>query len=229
MVFLGLSATRWMDSYSEMKHEFNRISLHNAWMETFKHSGERVVEAMRIEDRIHVQGFDPKTPPGTFQLRPLLYQMMLIQVGKVGIQVEFGQKVVEYYEDVEVGKGGVVMKGGIKHEADLVIAADGVGSKSRVLSGGQVRVISSGRAMWRAVFPVEHLDANPRVKEFFSMVNGHDPVVKTWLGYGVLYASADYSVRLAQGHCYKLLTFSKTRSICIDAHEAGRDGLGLES
>jgi 2-polyprenyl-6-methoxyphenol hydroxylase-like FAD-dependent oxidoreductase len=186
MLFLGLSATRWMDNYPKMKDEFNRISLHNAWMETFKHSGEQVVEAMRIEDRIRVQGFDPETLPGTFQMRPLLYQMLLTQVSKVGIKVEFGQKVIEYYEDVEAGKGGVVVEGGIKHEADLVVAADGVGSKSQVLLGGQVRAISSGRAIWRAVFPVEHLDANPRVKEFFSMIDGRDPVVKTWLGYGVL-------------------------------------------
>lgn len=188
MFFLGLSATRWMSHWPEMRAEFESISLHNAWMETFKHSGERLVPAMRVEDRIRVPGTDanPNVQPGSFQMRPLLYQMLLTQVGKVGIKVEFGQKIVSYYEDAEAGKGGVVVEvegGTEKHEAELVIAADGVGSKSQELVGGQVRAISSGRAIWRAVFPVEHLDANPKVKEFFPMVDGKDPAVRTWLGY----------------------------------------------
>lgn len=64
----------------------------------------------------------------------------------------------------------------------MVIAADGVGSKSQKLVGGQVRAISSGRAMWRAAFPIECLDQNLKVKEFFGMFNGEDSIVRTWLG-----------------------------------------------
>ncbi|KAF8854879.1 FAD/NAD(P)-binding domain-containing protein [Acephala macrosclerotiorum] len=184
MFFMGLSATRWFKHWPEMQEEYDRISLHNAWIETFKHTGEAMIKPMKVADRLRATGLDPKTPPGTFQMRPLIYTMLVNQVVKLGIKVEFNQRVVDYYEEIDTGKGGVVTENGTKLEADVVIAADGVGSKSQKLVGGQVRAISSGRAMWRAAFPIEYLDANPKVKEFFGMVNGEDPIVRTWLGPG---------------------------------------------
>jgi 2-polyprenyl-6-methoxyphenol hydroxylase-like FAD-dependent oxidoreductase len=182
MFFMGLSATRWFKHWPEMQEEYDRISLHNAWIETFKHSGEQMIKPMKVSDRLRATGLDPNTPPGTFQMRPLIYQMFVNQVHKVGIKIEFNQRVVDYFENIETDKGGVIMENGVRYEADVVIAADGVGSKSQKLVGGQVRAISSGRAMWRAAFPIKHLDSNPKVKEFFSMVNGEDPIVRTWLG-----------------------------------------------
>lgn len=182
MFFLGLSATKWFKHWPEMAAEYDKISLHNAWIETFKHSGEPMIKAMKVADRLRSTGLDPNTPPGTFQMRPLIYKMFVNQVTSLGIKVEFNQRVVDYFEDSEAGKGGVITEDGTRHEADLVIAADGVGSKSQKLVGGQVRAISSGRAMWRAAFPIEHLDQNPKVKEFFAMINGEDPIVRSWLG-----------------------------------------------
>ncbi|PQE18320.1 monooxygenase fad-binding protein [Rutstroemia sp. NJR-2017a BBW] len=180
--FLGLSATRLFRNWPEMKEEYDAISLHDAYLETFRHTGVPLVKAMPVAVRLRAQGLDPNTPPGTFQIRPLVYKMLVHQVEKLGIKIEFDHQVVEYYENLETGKGGVVTKDGKKHEADLVIAADGVGSKSQVLVGGQVRAVPSGRAMWRAAFPIEHLDKNPEVKEFFSMVDGKHPIVRTFLG-----------------------------------------------
>jgi len=115
-------------------------------------------------------------------MRPLVYQMFINQVEKLGVKIEFNQRVVDYFEDEKTGKGGVEIEDGKRYEADIVIAADGVGSKSQKLVGGQVRAQKSGRAMWRAAFPRKALDANPEVKEFFSLINGTDPIVRTWLG-----------------------------------------------
>jgi hypothetical protein len=36
--------------------------------------------------------------------------------------------------------------------------------------------------MWRAAFPREALDKDPEVKEFFKMMPGNEPIVRTWLG-----------------------------------------------
>jgi 2-polyprenyl-6-methoxyphenol hydroxylase-like FAD-dependent oxidoreductase len=130
-----------------MAREYDRVSLHNTQIETFKHSGEQTIKPM-----------------------------------KVGIKVEFNQHVIDYYENADACRGGVVTEYGTRHGADMVIAADGVSSKSQALVGGQVRAISSGGAMWRAAFPIEHLYSNPEVKEFFSMINGEDLIVRTWLG-----------------------------------------------
>ncbi|TKA48312.1 hypothetical protein B0A49_12560 [Cryomyces minteri] len=182
MYFMGLSATRFFRHWPEMASEYDHISLHNAWIETRKHDGELMIKPLRVSDRLRAQGLDPKTPPGAFQMRPLVYKMFVNQVEKLGIKLEYNRRVVDYFEDEETGKGGVVTDDGERYEADVVIAADGVGSKSQKLVGGQVRAKSSGKAMWRAAFPREHLDKNPEVKEFFHMIDGSEPIVRTFLG-----------------------------------------------
>jgi 2-polyprenyl-6-methoxyphenol hydroxylase-like FAD-dependent oxidoreductase len=181
MFFMGLSSTVLFKHWPEMKKEFDSIGLHDAYIETRKHSGEVMVKAMRVADRLAAQGLDPSTPPGTFQMRPLIYKMFVKQVERVGVKVQFGKTVVDYYEDSETGKAGIVTKDGEKFEADIVIAADGVGSKSQRVVGGQVRAIQSGRAMWRAAFPIEHLDQDEEVKKTFCMIDGNKPIVRTFL------------------------------------------------
>ncbi|KAM0820863.1 putative FAD-binding domain-containing protein [Seiridium cardinale] len=186
MYFMGLSATRFFKHWPELSEEYDSISLHNAWIETFKHDGERMIPPAKVADRLRAQGLDPSTPPGTFQMRPLVYKMFVRQVEKLGVQVQFGTKIVDYHEDESLGKSYAISDRGEKFEADVIIAADGVGSKSQKLVGGQVRAMSSGRAMWRAAFPREVLDKNPEVKEFFKLVgpNDSEPIIRTWLGPG---------------------------------------------
>ncbi|EPE37104.1 FAD/NAD(P)-binding protein [Glarea lozoyensis ATCC 20868] len=181
MFFMGLSSTVIFKHWPEMKKEFDSIGLHDAYIETRKHSGEVMVPPMRVRDRLAAQGLNPSTPPGTFQMRPLIYKMFVKQVERIGIKVQFGKNVVDYYEDEETGKAGITTKDGEKFEADIVIAADGVGSKSQRVVGGQVRAIQSGRAMWRAAFPIENLDQDEEVKKTFCMIDGSKPIVRTFL------------------------------------------------
>ncbi|ORY71532.1 uncharacterized protein BCR38DRAFT_330092 [Pseudomassariella vexata] len=182
MYFMGLSGTRFFKHWPDMAREYDEISLHDCWMETFKHSGECMIPLLKVAERLKEAGLDPDTPPGAFQMRPLVYRMFVNQVERLGIEVLFGKRVVKYFENGD--KAGVETEHGETFEADMVIAADGVGSKSQEIVGGQVRAASSGRAMWRAAFPVSHLDQDPQVKEFFQLKDGHDPVVRTFLGPG---------------------------------------------
>ncbi|KAF2259879.1 FAD/NAD(P)-binding domain-containing protein [Lojkania enalia] len=182
MYFMGLSGTRFLKHWPEVHTEYKRISLHNAWLETFKHSGEVMIPPKFVADRLRAQGLDPDTPPGEFQMRPLIYKMFLTAVQKLGIPVEYKRKVVEYSEDEKAGKAYAVTEDGKKYEADVIIAADGVGSKSQKLVGGQVRAKSSGRAMWRAAFPVENIQKDPEVADFFKMMPNNEPIVRTFLG-----------------------------------------------
>ncbi|KKY23492.1 putative monooxygenase fad-binding protein [Diplodia seriata] len=187
MYFMGLSATKFFKHWPELAAEYDDISLHDAWIETFKHSGEQMIAPLKVAERLKAQGLDPKTPPGTFQMRPLVYKMFVHQVEQLGVKVQFGKRVMEYWEDEKTGRAGVVTDKGERFEAHVVIAADGVGSKSQKIVGGQVKAISSGRAMWRAAFPIEHLDKNKEVKEFFKMIDNNgdkQPIVRTWLGPG---------------------------------------------
>lgn len=184
MYFMGLSATRFFKHWPEMKEEYESIGMHNAWIETHKHSGECMIPPLYVAERLRVQGLDPKTPPGTFQMRPLIYKMFVKQVKKLGVDVQFSTRIVDFYEDEAKGKGGCIDADGKHYEADVVVAADGIGSKSQKLVGGQVRARSSGRAMWRAAFDVSHLDQDPEVKDFYKMAgpNNSEPIVRTFLG-----------------------------------------------
>ncbi|KAK3613430.1 hypothetical protein LTR56_027891, partial [Elasticomyces elasticus] len=42
MYFVGLSATRFLKHWPEMPKQYDHSSLHNAWIETFKHDGEQI-------------------------------------------------------------------------------------------------------------------------------------------------------------------------------------------
>ncbi|GAB7360423.1 hypothetical protein MBLNU230_g8379t1 [Neophaeotheca triangularis] len=181
MYFMGVSATGIFKHWPEMSEEYSGISLHDAWIETFKHDGNRMFPPTKVADRLRSpEGVNP----GTFQMRPLIYTMLLEQVQRLGITIEFGKKVVDYFEDEQGGKGGVRLQDGTELKADVVIASDGVGSKSQKIVGGEVRARSSGRAMWRAVFPREHLDKYEDTKEFFAMKDGEEPIVRTFFGPG---------------------------------------------
>ena len=178
MYFMGLSATRFLKHWPDMQKRYNEISLHNAWIETFKHTGEQMLKPQKVSDRLHAAGLNPGSAPGAFQMRPLVYDMLVKQVQDIGINIEFGKRVVDYFESDS--DAGVELEDGTRILADIVVAADGIGSKSQKLVGGQVRAKSSGRAMWRAVFPVEELDKSPEVNDFFKLQNGQDPIVRTF-------------------------------------------------
>jgi 2-polyprenyl-6-methoxyphenol hydroxylase-like FAD-dependent oxidoreductase len=117
--------------------------------------------------------------------RPKFHKMLSDQAERIGIPVEYGMKVVEYYESG--GRAGIVTESGEKIEADVVISADGIGSKSSVVTMGRdVRARSSGRAMYRAAFDVEIALADPVLRERFRLLEDGTPVVELWMGYDFL-------------------------------------------
>jgi 2-polyprenyl-6-methoxyphenol hydroxylase-like FAD-dependent oxidoreductase len=166
MYFMGLSATRFLKHWPELLKEYKKISLHNAWIETFKHSGEVVIPPKKVADRLRAQGLDPDTPPGEFQMRPLVYKMFVNAVENLGVSVEFNRKVVNYFEDEQTGKGGCTTDDGKQYEADVVIAADGVGSKSQKLVGGQVRARRLEGPCGAQLFREKRWTRTPRSRSF---------------------------------------------------------------
>ena len=73
------------------------------------------------------------------------------------MKAEFSHRVIDYYENTRAGKGGVVLDDRSKIEADVVVAADGVGTKSfSLVAGRKVEARSSGYAIFRTAYPVEY-------------------------------------------------------------------------
>lgn len=126
--------------------------------------------------------------------RPKFVAALLAQVKDLGIEVTFGAKVTDYFEDVEGQKAGVVLEGGEKMEADIVIAADGIGTKSnKLVNGGDDRAYPSGISIFRTSFPVELALSDPEVRERWPLLDGDVPCLEIWGGW-VLYNLFLYSI-----------------------------------
>lgn len=115
--------------------------------------------------------------------RPKFHKMLTDQAERIGIYVEYGKRVTKYYEKLDAGKAGVVLENGETIEADVVLAADGVGSKStKMTMGREVRAQSTGFSVYRTAFPIELAIADPMVRERFQLLENGHPVVELWMG-----------------------------------------------
>ncbi|KAH7126493.1 hypothetical protein B0J13DRAFT_611831 [Dactylonectria estremocensis] len=95
----------------------------------------------------------------------------------LGVEVKWGASVGEIFEnDVSAG---VLTDDGKKYEADLVIAADGVHSRSRsfvVETADRPR--KSGFAVYRSWFPLPLLQNDPVTRD---IANSEKPLFKIWI------------------------------------------------
>ncbi|KAF7198547.1 FAD-dependent monooxygenase mdpD [Pseudocercospora fuligena] len=115
--------------------------------------------------------------------RPKFHAMLLEQLSKVGIEVEYGNEVVDYFEEAETSKAGIIVKDGLRYTADLVVAADGVRSQSWSLVAGQpVPARKSGDAILRTSYPVELALADPIIAERFPLTEEGRTVIELWTG-----------------------------------------------
>lgn len=109
---------------------------------------------------------------------------LLAQVKDLGVEVTFGAKVTDYFEDVDKQKAGIVLENGEKLEADVVIAADGIGTKSNKLVNGGFddRAYSSGISIFRTSFPVELALSDSEVRDRWPLLDGNVPCLEIWGG-----------------------------------------------
>ena len=93
----------------------------------------------------------------------------------------------EYYEIEGARVGGVVLEGGERLEADLVIAADGVKTRStKLIAGTTIHPKDSGMATFRGAYARKHLtNASPLVKQQWPDRPGDHPDWQFWLGPGI--------------------------------------------
>lgn len=197
MFFIGISCTKFLVHWPALSEAYNGITEHEAWLQTLKHSGQSMIEPMKISDRLKKSGANITKPPATLQMRPLLYSILSRQAEGLGIDIQYGIKVTSFREDSNKGKAFCRTEDGDEFEADVIIAADGIGSKSQDITGGQIRARKSGRAIWRAAFPSHHLKEDKNVKEFFKLMPGDESILRAWLapgGYALTLTRPDTTV-----------------------------------
>lgn len=157
----------------------------NAGVSYEKHSGEHIY-GPTVPNFNEPQHLDSRKGPkfvAPAQIRQKFYDMLLRQVAKLGVEVEYGKRVTRYFEDATAGKGGVVMEGGEIRIGDIVVAADGLRSKSEVLIFGEhMPTKSSGMSIYRMAWPKQHAMKNDLVKERWG---SSPPMWEYWLGPGM--------------------------------------------
>lgn len=101
-------------------------------------------------------------------IRPDLHKMLMDTVLANDIDVRYLQHVVEYVETPD--EGGVKLADGEMLYADLVIAADGIRSKSwQVVTGEEPKTYSSGSAIFRCAYPTSEAMKIPSIREHWDI------------------------------------------------------------
>lgn len=175
-----------------MSEENDRIS-HEMWISWHKINGDlisgpapfRPIYPPKNQDSD--QYFEDELEP-----RPKIYRhrrhrvhkMLADQLERVGIEVEYGQRVVRYEEEASRKKASVILEDDQRIEADLVVAADGIGSRScSITLGREIRAKPTGVSMYRAMMPVEQASADPVIGEKFPMLDEGRALNQMWMGF----------------------------------------------
>lgn len=108
-----------------------------------------------------------------------MHQIVYEYAEEIGVELQFGQRVLEYLDSDH--ERGVVVEGGKKILGDVVLAADGPKSLAREqLLGLAESKVNSGYAIFRSFFTIaDEMRELPGIKEM--VISGEDSV-RCWVG-----------------------------------------------
>ena len=169
--------------WPELCQEIEREQ-YDCWMAYYKNTGEHIYGPNPPSFNDPENAVGRKGPHVAFmQSRIKFYQSLIRQVERLGLQIEYNKRVVSYYEDDHASIGGVIIDGGERCEADVVVAADGIKTRSsKLISGEDVQPKESGMAIYRSAYPVEHALSEPLVRDRWKFGKGDRPIWEFWLG-----------------------------------------------
>jgi 2-polyprenyl-6-methoxyphenol hydroxylase-like FAD-dependent oxidoreductase len=180
---IGYTAVHAFQNWPFMEEENERIA-YSPLVAYCKENGEVFAGPMDFKEILSDNVTNAKAKQRIYRhSRPKFHQMLYEQLSKIGVEVEFDQEVVDYFDDEERQRAGVVLKDGSRQEADLVVAADGArGTSWSLVAGHPVPARSSGDAMFRVAFPVEHVLSDPDITERFKFDESGRSIVNLIFG-----------------------------------------------
>ena len=157
---------------------------YDCWMSYYRHSGQHIYGPRPPSFNDPENTVGRKGPHVAFmQSRIKFYRSLIRQTERLGVDIEYSKRVVDYYEDVAAGVGGVVLESGEKREADIVVAVDGIKTHSgKIISGVDIQPKESGMAIYRSAYSIEHIFSEPLVQERWKYEKGRRPILEFWLG-----------------------------------------------
>lgn len=167
---LGPSGRSFLKHWPRLKQAFDNAAFDSVFQWS-KHTGEDL--------------YGPIPGPwhaGVIVIRPQLHKMLMDEVKANNIELVCNAKVVRYFETD--GRAGVETADGKEIQADVVIAADGIHSRSwRHIVGTKEEPQSSGHSVFRTAMPTSHAFKNQLVKDKFGPEShGGKDVVWFFLG-----------------------------------------------
>ncbi|KAJ6083567.1 hypothetical protein N7467_007702 [Penicillium canescens] len=143
----------WPDMFRELEED--KVDAASYYV---RHNGEIIYgpSAPSYNDPEHLIEREGYPFVGPVQIRKKFFQMLLRQVAKIGLRVDYGRRVDHYFEDEAADLGGVVLDDGSVRVAHLVVAADAFRSRSELLVAGEhMPTRPSGMSVYRSVYPRE--------------------------------------------------------------------------
>lgn len=160
--------------------EFKEISPDISATLIKKHTGEIAVKDAAM-GRVDKGPSNLDDEPMAMQLRPVFHRMLYHQVAKLGIEITYKKRAIEYTEDDE--EAYVLTDDQQRASADVIIAADGIGSKAQqIINEGKAEARSSGTGMYRASCPTALALSDPVAVKAFGLKPEQKAVAQVWMG-----------------------------------------------
>ncbi|KAJ8131845.1 hypothetical protein O1611_g1781 [Lasiodiplodia mahajangana] len=180
---IGPSALSTLHYYPKMLAEYNETTWNSPlwWCDR---SGKKLVSELPEWNRPGAAPHAAKDVPvvGFIKLRPQIMQMLEDQIKRLGIPILYGRKAIGYEEDALSGIARVSTTSGEVFTGDVVVAAEGIGTKSHeIVTGRPVPFVSSGYAIIRGAFSPSVIAPNSKGAELL-LQPGQTPEVRTYTG-----------------------------------------------
>lgn len=172
---------------------------------------ERLIFNKDTENRLTEDG-EPSPDRVHRASRPRFTAALLGQVLALGIEVTYNHRVVDYFEHED--KAGIILDDGSKMEADVVVAADGVGTKShKLISGHVVRAMSSNYSIFRTAYPFDLANAEPELAEHFPLRDNGGTLGQMWHTDDLQFFVGYSSERIEWGITHRVSNKNMDRSV----------------
>ncbi|KAJ5399673.1 hypothetical protein N7465_010162 [Penicillium sp. CMV-2018d] len=182
---IGLGPHAWVTirEYPKMFEEWNRIS-YDPESYICLQNGNLALPRQELEynqEGIAKHAVWPLRAKGLIFRRDLAF-MYLAQCERLGIPITFDVNVVEYSDDISKGTATAHTDDGRNFTGDVVVAADGIGTKSHnIVLGKPARAVSTGYCVDRVAYPTAGLKDAPALTKIiaelerphFRVYNGH--------------------------------------------------------
>jgi 2-polyprenyl-6-methoxyphenol hydroxylase-like FAD-dependent oxidoreductase len=154
------NGARHFERWPGVIEAMQKVARQTSWLDLYHWKGEFITRQSFANEK----SWGPRINGHRGELYGIIYQ----HARDRGIEVRFGTRVTDYFEDEK--EAGVIANGE-KMTADIVVAAEGVRSRGRkIVLGFDDKPKSSGYAVYRSWFPGDVIAKNVMLKHL--VVNG---------------------------------------------------------